>query len=402
MKLKIRTHFQYLPILLGLICSTFSIQLYAQKKRVDLEAQRMEIIKKIEETDQLLSKNRSSQVSNLEKYQLLNDKIRNRERLVSTIQEELILVEASLNDVNLETRQLSNEQSELKNRYQYVLNALYKRTLGQNKWLYILDGESINDAFLRWQYIGQYEEYIQDLYREMESQEELLTISQEELKSVVQSRSALLATEQDQMSLLLSELTEVDELLGSLKEQQTELVAELNKQKQEREKLNQAIEEIIFSSFNASVEEKPNESEKLNSTIASFEQRKGQLPWPVSSGRIQTSFGRHEHPTVSGVYIENNGIDIICEVDSEIRAIHGGTVVGVNEIRGFGNLIIIQHDQYYSVYSKLSSSKVDVGDAVEENQVIGIALTSDGIGSLHFEIWKNKTKVDPEKWINKL
>jgi len=59
-----------------------------------------------------------------------------------------------------------------------------------------------------------------------------------------------------------------------------------------------------------------------------------------------------------------------------------------------GNMLIIRHGNYYSVYSKLARVYVNQGDQVRTNQHIG-----DIEEVLHFELWEEKTKQNPSHWI---
>jgi murein DD-endopeptidase MepM/ murein hydrolase activator NlpD len=63
-------------------------------------------------------------------------------------------------------------------------------------------------------------------------------------------------------------------------------------------------------------------------------------------------------------------------------------------------MLIIQHGSYFTVYSKLDEVTVDKGDKVKKGSTIGYTLAEDnGKSQLHFELWKDKTKQDPEKWL---
>jgi murein hydrolase activator len=69
--------------------------------------------------------------------------------------------------------------------------------------------------------------------------------------------------------------------------------------------------------------------------------------------------------------------------------------VGVQFIPGYQNMVIVQHGAYYTVYSNLESLSVSKGDEVAAGQAIG-KLGSD---DLHFEVWREKQRLNPAGWL---
>ena len=70
-------------------------------------------------------------------------------------------------------------------------------------------------------------------------------------------------------------------------------------------------------------------------------------------------------------------------------------------IPGFNNMVIIQHGSYYTVYSKLVGVLVKKGDKISTGQQIGKLASSsnESVVEMHFEVWKEKSQIDPEKWL---
>ncbi len=108
-----------------------------------------------------------------------------------------------------------------------------------------------------------------------------------------------------------------------------------------------------------------------DNTSRSFSQRRGQLPWPVDDGFISRSFGRQKHPTLKNIEITNNGIDIRTEESAAVHAVFEGRVAGVQFIPGHDYTVILQHGNYYTVYSNLAETSVAKGDMVKSRQQIG-------------------------------
>jgi septal ring factor EnvC (AmiA/AmiB activator) len=65
-----------------------------------------------------------------------------------------------------------------------------------------------------------------------------------------------------------------------------------------------------------------------------------------------------------------------------------------------GKAVIVNHGEYYTVYSKLKDVSVSQGQTVALKQIIGsIAEDEDGATEIHFEIWLNQDKQNPELWL---
>ncbi|MEY2764774.1 MAG: hypothetical protein RLZZ205_1198, partial [Bacteroidota bacterium] len=138
---------------------------------------------------------------------------------------------------------------------------------------------------------------------------------------------------------------------------------------------------------------------------SNFETNKGNLPWPVSQGTITSRFGKHNHPSLNDIVLNNNGVDFTTKQGENVLCVFGGKVTSVFSIPGAGYNIIVTHGTYKTVYSGLSQVSVKVGDKVNAKQSIGNVGMTDDEAVLHFELWSvNSTKgtaQNPESWIKK-
>ena len=132
-----------------------------------------------------------------------------------------------------------------------------------------------------------------------------------------------------------------------------------------------------------------------------FVSNKGSLPWPLSNGIIVGYYGKQKHSIFSGVETFNNGIDIATDKDSEIRSVFDGVISRIFFIKGIGKAILINHGEYFTVYSGVKEVLVKVDDKILAKEKIGIVATQypEEKTELHFEIWKNYEKMDPAKWL---
>lgn len=135
-----------------------------------------------------------------------------------------------------------------------------------------------------------------------------------------------------------------------------------------------------------------------------FESAKGSLPRPASGSKfsIISHFGRHSLPDLPDVMYDNPGIDAIVDKGSSAKAVYDGTVTGIYVLPGFSTVVIIGHGDYYTVYGNIGNPTVSKGDKVKQGDALG-KLVSDpdenGRTTIHFEVYKNKEKLNPESWL---
>ena len=120
----------------------------------------------------------------------------------------------------------------------------------------------------------------------------------------------------------------------------------------------------------------------------------GDLPWPVQ-GSITASFQRR-----NGVHY--NGIVIQASEGTAVTAVHSGRVVFADWMRGFGNLLIIDHgDQIMTLYAHLQQFSARPGQQVSRGDAIGRVGNSGGQSrsALYFEVRRGGEPINPQRWI---
>jgi murein DD-endopeptidase MepM/ murein hydrolase activator NlpD len=126
----------------------------------------------------------------------------------------------------------------------------------------------------------------------------------------------------------------------------------------------------------------------------------GALPtfrWPVR-GKVITSYGAKTNGKA------NDGINLAVPEGTPVKAAEDGVVAySGNELKGYGNLVLIHHSNgYVTAYAHASELLVKRGETVKRGQVIAKSGQSGEVASpqLHFEIRKNSTPVDPLQFLN--
>lgn len=120
--------------------------------------------------------------------------------------------------------------------------------------------------------------------------------------------------------------------------------------------------------------------------------------WPVS-GEVISEFG----PKGNGLF--NDGINIAAARGAPIRAAESGVVAYAgNELRGFGNMLLIKHaDGWVTAYAHADELVVSKGERVSKGQVIGRVGSTGSVTSpqLHFEMRRGKKAVDPMRYLHR-
>ncbi|MGB4704368.1 MAG: peptidoglycan DD-metalloendopeptidase family protein [Candidatus Saccharicenans sp.] len=211
---------------------------------------------------------------------------------------------------------------------------------------------------------------------------------------------------------LKNKMAEADSLLRQARENQAKLVEEeqksqrlLSEIKKNKDSYLQMMSELQESTEELQKLLKRLQAQEISlpSPFIPLNEKKGQLPWPLS-GRVITRFGKEVHPKFKTITV-NNGIEIVPSGnDRTIKAVHGGRVVFADYFQGYGNLIIIDHGlSYYTLYGHCASFLVKTGDLVRAGQPIAIVGDSDSLKGecLYFEIRHKARPVDPLQWLKR-
>jgi len=387
----------------------------AGQSRQDLESKRKKLLREIEATNAQLSQTRKDKAAALDRYFTLQRQIKKRQQLIRTLRTELALVVMSIERTNEVIESLNKDVTELKEEFTQTQRAAYRSRINHSSLAFLFAADNFNDLFLRWQYIRQYNSFRKQQASLIIRTQETLIGKAEQLETRKKEKEMLILSQEQQQQMLSKELIDKDLLLSLLKTSESKLAEELEIQQKAHTALNTAIESVIRKEMaeqrkasrdansltaTANKEEKKKSVSMNRALSGNFASLKGNLPWPVRSGKITRKFGKQAHPTIPTIQITNNGIDILSESRARVFAIYDGKVVGTQYIPGNQNMIIIQHGNYYTVYSSLEEIFVNRGDQVKSGQSIG--RLSKQKPEVHFEVWKEKKRMNPILWVKPL
>lgn len=156
--------------------------------------------------------------------------------------------------------------------------------------------------------------------------------------------------------------------------------------------------------------EKPQPEERESGPVTAsvrpskFAAMQGRLPFPVEGRyRIVSAFGRHPHPDIPSVEIDNSGIDIeMLSGSGRARAVADGTVSAVFRQPGYNTIVMVRHGEYLTIYAGLEDIAVKSGQDVAAGQTLGSVQAdpeNDGRRRLHFEVRRERQKLNPLQWV---
>ena len=123
---------------------------------------------------------------------------------------------------------------------------------------------------------------------------------------------------------------------------------------------------------------------------------------PITGGyAITRHYGSYNVAGLKGVQLDSKGINITGHAGAQARAVYAGEVTAIFAYGGMYN-IIVRHGSYMSVYCNLSSTSVRQGQHVQARQTLGtIATDASGNCTLHFQLRKETSKLNPEAWLGR-
>ena len=276
------------------------------------------------------------------------------------------------------------------------------------------------------QYLRTLSDYRQRQYNRITEVQDSLNGKKRQLQVVKQTKKHLLISQQSEKRELDKEKKDQVTMLNNLTSREKKLRADLQEKQRHEQLLATKIEAIIKKEIeaaraaakkrnagSATANASPRKTESRSSSASylsntpealklsnDFESNRGQLPWPVEQGIVSSSFGRHAHPIWKEVVVNNNGIDINAGKGARARAIFEGKVISVFYVVD-KYAVLVQHGEYFTLYSNLEEVFVKKDDKVITKQPIGIVQTNndDGRTEVHLEIWRGNNKMNPENWI---
>ncbi|WP_424492851.1 murein hydrolase activator EnvC family protein [Salinimicrobium sp. GXAS 041] len=396
-----------LVILLLLFSFTVSAQ---SDKREELENRRVQLQQEIKRISDLRSSNLRKEKSILTEVEDLDQQIRSTEKLIRVTNQQANLLTREMDANQRKIGDLRKELTRLKEDYAQMVQRSYKSKSQQSRIMFLLSSESFLQAYKRLQYMKQYTNYRKQQGEEIKARTVQLQELNESLSEQKKAKDQLITQNRKTRAQLEENKKAQQSLIASIRKKEGQFAAELNQKQKEINAIDREIERIIAEAIARNNRETGSTSRttfeltpEARALAANFESNKGKLPWPVRSGVVSMHFGTQRHPVVTTTTITSNGIRIDTEDGGKARSIFNGTVSEVQAVPGANKAVMVRHGDYITVYNNLEKISVKRGDQVSVGQELGEVATSISTGktTLHFLLYKNSQKMDPEDWILK-
>lgn len=443
-----------------IVCLLLSLPVSAQQQqpsRSELESRKKQIMDAIHETEQQLEATKKDKNATLGQLRALQNKLAERQRLISNINDEIDNISSSISTSASEVNKLKHTLEALKTRYAQSVRYSYENRSSYDMLAFIFSSGNFNEAMRRMRYLKKMRDYRKQEVEQIRITQHTIEHKIGVLNAEKAQKDELLTEQVEQKKVLQQETNQTNQVVNDLKGREKELKEAIEKNRKVIARVDKAINDVIRREIELARKKAEEEARKkaeeeakkasaeahprtsgvkvttttlppsntrpatttTSSTPAAtrptpvynlnltpeaaalsdnFENNKGRLPWPVEKGFISELFGRHPHPIAEKVMIENNGIGIRTAPNAIARSVFDGTLSSAFFIPGNGWTAIVTHGRYFTVYSGLASVSVKKDQPVHTKQQIGVVGTTDeGEPTINFQIWKSNGKGAPIK-----
>lgn len=420
-----------------------AIPLSAQSNKLirELESRRGTLQKQIADSESILKNTKKDVGSQLNSLSALTGQIEERKRYILAMNNDVETIERELASLQQQLNKLQKDLKDKKKKYEASVKYLYKNKSIEEKLMFIFSAENLGQTYRRLRYVREYATYQRLQGEEILKKQEQIRKKKAERQQVKAAKEELLKEREGEKAKLEAQEKEKRTIVSGLQKKQKGIQTELNKKKRESNQLNARIDRLIAEEIErarkraeeearreaaASRKEEPKNKKSSETEVTSkpkstpletfsmskadrelsgnFIANRGKLPMPISGAYIIAShYGQYAVEGLRNVKLDNKGIDIQGKPGAQARAIFDGKVAAVFQLNGLFN-VLIRHGNYISVYCNLASASVKSGDNVSTKQTIG-EVFSDGLDNgrtvLHFQLRKEKEKLNPEPWLNR-
>ncbi len=421
---------KFFKVLLFFVVVFAALNARAQSS-AELKRQRDRINNELNDLNRQLEETKSNKKSTLKQLSILKAQIALRERKIDVINGEVRNLNNQISENTNTVHDLQGQLDLLKRKYADMVLFAYRNKSAHNKLMFIFAAQDFNQAYKRLKYLQQFATYRERQAASIESKQKSLNHKIVELDKTKTEKNTLLkdqekekatlGKERNTQSVAAKNLTQQEK---SLQKKSQAIKAEVNRitravinaqlrEKREEDERRAAAERARAAAAAAAagkaaptvakVVTRKTDSQVFNATpeaaklSSDFLGNKGRLPWPVTAGEITVGFGTF---MTDGIQSVNNGVDIRTSNNAPVRAVFEGSVSKVINVIGT-YMVVINHGEYFTVYSNLKSASVSQGQKVSTKQTIGTAALDIGTDDtmVHFELYKSRDAQNPKSWL---
>ena len=413
-----------LSCVLCLVSCVCLAQTSTKQKKEQLQQQMKKLQAEIKMIEAAIKNNSAKKEKSMGEILSLQAKIKSREGLIGNINNQIGDLDATIDKTAEEISTKAVEVNKMKTDYANMLRKSYQNLTLQNQTVFLLSANSFYDGVRRYNYLLKIAEYrkgqamaIQKAIGELQVKKEDLQENKHEKENLLVKQTAQkeeLETEKKEKDAAVAVLLEKEKKLRKAQQEKNKAAVQLNNRiqaiiedeiRQARKKAEEQAKRNPGTTKDVSIKKGTNETMPLTPAEQAlsneFSNNQGKLPWPVLRGHIVSQFGKHEHPLLKNVMVENNGVDIKTETGADARAVFGGSVVSIFFLPTTQNCVIVKHGEFFTVYSNIETVTVKTGQTLTTKQSLGKLHTdkTEDLTKVHLEIWKGKDKMDPQLWL---
>ena len=430
-----------------------------------LEQERKQLLRSIEASDKKLQQLRRDTRNEEQTLRTVKEQVEQRRQVVAVLGNEVSGLQARIDTLSGHIGRLHRREGALLLRYRAALVQLQRIDTHIDPVLFVLSSQNPAEARERQRFLSRYSKAVREASVALRTTRTEIEATKAEVGRTHSEKEQLLSLREAEKKKLEAEEQQRAAQVKDLQGKQQVLAQDLSKQKQKAEDLDRKIQaqveaEIVAAQRRAAelqrrreearrrrqsqrtqptpppstgrsgrgkgttppppppppADDEPEERRAATpggyamdanerALASSFAQNKGRLPAPIrGSYSILRTFGVHQHSEHNRVQVNSSGVDFGVNGDSRAYAVFSGVVSRVFVIPGYGTAVILRHGNYLTVYANLSSVAVSTGSRVSTGQSIGsVGASPDGSSGrlLHFQLWHERTKLNPLAWIKR-
>ena len=430
-----------------------------------LEQERKQLLRSIEASDKKLQQLRRDTRNEEQTLRTVKEQVEQRRQVVAVLGNEVSGLQARIDTLSGHIGRLHRREGALLLRYRAALVQLQRIDTHIDPVLFVLSSQNPAEARERQRFLSRYSKAVREASVALRTTRAEIEATKAEVGRTHSEKEQLLSLREAEKKKLEAEEQQRAAQVKDLQGKQQVLAQDLSRQKQKAEDLDRKIQaqveaEILAAQRRAAelqrrreearrrrqaqrtqptpppstgrsgrgkgttppppppppADDEPEERRAATpggyamdanerALASSFAQNKGRLPAPIrGSYSILRTFGVHQHSEHNRVQVNSSGVDFGVNGDSRAYAVFSGVVSRVFVIPGYGTAVILRHGNYLTVYANLSSVAVSTGSRVSTGQGIGsVGASPDGSSGrlLHFQLWHERTKLNPLAWIKR-
>lgn len=452
---------------LHIFCIVFCLCLFGNpasgqnSKRIkSLQQQSTALKKQIADSEQLLHTTKRDVKTQLNNLAVINSQILEQQRVVEGYQTEVNTLQGNIEVLQKELDSLQTDLSTCKHKYRKVVLYMNRNRLLQNRWTFVLMSKNFRQMYRRMRYASEYTKFLRAQAEIIRRKQETVTAKSNELQAAKRDKNALLGDARSHHQQLEGQKAQRQTVVDQLNKKQSTLQATIAQQRKKQQNLNAQIDRLIKQEIAAAEARRKREEaarkaaeakrkreaeararaeaarrkksagkgsrkggssgttrreststpryyaeDNVDRTVSTgFRSNKGRLPMPITGTYAVTSrYGQYNVEGLSGVTLDNKGINLTGKRGAQARCVYNGEVSTVANIGG-SYIVIVRHGEFYSVYSNLANVSVRNGQKVTTRQAIG-TVASDGTGNatLHFQLRQRNgataNHINPLPWL---